>query len=384
MTSITSQDRQLPCLRKTVAFAVLCLLLTFISTVAHAAENYEDRLYRVDQQVADQSGENRRLAAQDALLTVLSRLTGLASIPRSGVVNAALKFPDRYYSKFDYVRGQDRDRSAQMLSIRFTFQAESVLALVRQAGLPIWWTKRPQTVVWVVVDEPGQRRILGADDASPLVQGILAQADLRGLPVALPLMDLDDSILISVSDVWGKFTEALNVASARYGAAQYLIGRFSVQEILGERLYSGEWQLMKVQADEKPSDIFKANNSRAFLAVGVRGFQAQKITEIAQAAVDMAATSLAEEYAIFGRDPQNHLVSVSGLNNLQSYSALVAYLQEFEFVERVNVLALQDDVISLQILSSATLERLVSLLAMEGRLTNLTTVDTQPLLGWQG
>ena len=142
--------------------------------------------------------------------------------------------------------------------------------------------------------------------------------------------------------------------------------------------------MMKVQADEKPSDIFKANNSRAFLAVGVRGFQAQKITEIAQAAVDMAATSLAEEYAIFGRDPQNHLVSVSGLNNLQSYSALVAYLQEFEFVERVNVLALQDDVISLQILSSATLERLVSLLAMEGRLTNLTTVDTQPLLGWQG
>lgn len=368
-----------------MAKVCLCMLLTTMSGVAIPAQSLEDRLYTVDQQVADQSGANRRAAAQEALLTVLSRLTGLASIPRSAIVNSALNSPDRYYSKFDYVRAQRRDRSAQMLSIRFTFQAESVLALVRQAGLPIWWTKRPQTVVWVVVDEPGQRRILGADDSSLLVQGLLTQADLRGLPVALPLMDLDDSILVSVSDIWGKFTDALNVASARYGAAQYLIGRFSVQEILGERLYSGEWQLMKVQAGENPSGAFNANNPRAFVAAGVRGFQAQNIEGVARSAVDMAATSLAEEYAIFGRDSQKHQISVSGLDTLQSYSKLVSYLQAFEFVQRVDVLALQGDVISLQVLSSATLDRLLALLAMEGRLINLTAVEAQqPLLGWQG
>ena len=384
MTSLTSPDRQLSSVCKTIAFASLCLLLTSLSATGRAAESHEDRLYRVDQQVLDQSGENRRLAAQDALLTVLSRLTGLASIPRSGVVNAALKSPGRYYNKFDYVRSQGRDRSAQMLNIRFTFQTESVLALVRQAGLPIWWTNRPQTVVWVVVDEPGQRRILGADDSSSLVQGLLAQADRRGLPVALPLMDLDDSVLVSVSDVWGKFTDALNVASARYGAAQYLIGRFRVQEILGERFYSGEWQLMKVQAGENPLNLLKANKPNAFVAAGVRGFQAQKIAGVARSAVDLATTSLAEEYAIFSRDRQNHLIRVSGLDNLQSYSKLVVYLQDFEFIERVDVLALQDDVISLQILSSATLERLVTLLAMEGRLINLASAEAQPLLGWQG
>ncbi len=371
-------------LRKNMAKACICLLLTTMSGASIAAQSPEDRLYRVDQQVADQSGNNRRAAAQEALLIVLSRLTGLATIPRSGIVNSALDAPDQYYSKFDYVRGQGRDGATQMLSIRFTFQAESVLALIRQAGLPIWWTKRPQTVVWVVVDEPGQRRILGADDSSQLVQGLLGQADLRGLPVALPLMDLEDSILVSVSDVWGKFTDALNVASERYGAAQYLIGRFSVQEILGERLYSGEWQLMKVQAGERPSSVFNANKPNAFVAAGVRGVQAQNIEGVARSAVDMAATSLAEEYAIFGRDPQNHEISISGLDTLQSYSKLVAYLQAFEFVERVDVLALQGDVISLQILSSANLERLVSLLAMEGRLTNLTALDAQPLLGWQG
>lgn len=384
MTLIKVLPRLLLPLRKNMANAYICLLLTTMSGASIAAQSPEDRLYTVDQQVADQSGNNRRAAAQETLLTVLSRLTGLATIPRSGIVNSALDAPDQYYSKFDYVRGQGRDGATQMLSIRFTFQAESVLALIRQAGLPIWWTKRPQTVVWVVVDEPGQRRILGADDSSQLVQGLLGQADLRGLPVALPLMDLDDSILVSVSDVWGKFTDALNVASERYGAAQYLIGRFSVQEILGERLYSGEWQLMKVQAGERPSSVLNANKPNAFVAAGVRGVQAQNIEGVARSAVDMAATSLAEEYAIFGRDPQNHEISISGLDTLRSYSKLVAYLQAFEFVERVDVLALQGDVISLQILSSASLERLVSLLAIEGRLTNLAALDAQPLMGWQG
>ena len=362
----------------------LCLALTSVSAVVVAAASVDDPLYRVDQPVADQSGDNRRVAAQEALLTVLSRLTGLAVILRSNLVNAALNSPDRYYSKFDYVRSPNSDRSSQMLSIGFTFQSESVLALIRQAGLPIWWTKRPQTVVWVVVDEPGQRRILGADDSSLLVSGLLAQADLRGLPVALPLMDLDDSILVSVSDVWGKFTDALNVASNRYWAEQYLIGRFSVQEILGERLYSGEWQLMQAQADSSPFGASKAGNQSTFAIVGVRGLQAQNFAGVARSAVDMATTNLAEEYAIFGRDPENHQISVSGLNDLQSYSKLLVYLQGFEFIERVNVLALQDDVISLQILSSASLQRLMTLLVMEGRLVNLTASEAPPVMGWQG
>ena len=384
MTLIKVLHRLLLPLRKNIAKLCFCLLLSITSNASSAAESQDDRLYRVDLQVADQSEDTRRVAAKDALLIVVSRLTGLASIPRSDIVNSALNSPDRYYSKFDYVRGQSRDRSPQVLSIRFTFQVKSVLALVRQAGLPIWWTKRPQTVVWVVVDEPGQRRILGADDSSSLVQGLLTQAVLRGLPVALPLMDLDDSILVSASDVWGKFTDALNVASERYGAAQYLIGRFSVQEILGKRLYSGEWQLMQVQPGENSSNVPNSNTPSAFVAVGVRGLQAQNIEGVARSGVDMAATSLAEEYAIFGRNPQNHEISVSGLDSLQSYSKLVAYLQEFEFVERVDVLALQGNVISLQIFSSATLDRLLSLLAMEGRLTNLTATEAQPLLAWQG
>lgn len=381
MTLIEVLGLRIKPLRNTIEAACVCLLLITSMPFAGAAEGTDKWLYSVDQPILDQSSEKRRVAARDALLTVLSRLTGLASIPRSALINTALSSPDRYYSTFDYLRSPGRDQSGQILSIRFTFQPNTILALVRQAGLPIWWTKRPQTVAWVVVDEPTQRSILGADDSNPLIQEIMLQADLRGLPVALPLMDLDDSILVSVSDIWGKFTDALDNASSRYEAAQYLIGRFRVQEILGERLYSGEWQLMKAQTGDV---VMGSLNADKFVVAGVRGVQAQKIDEVARVAVDMGATRLAEEYAIFGRTSRSHEISVSGLNSLQNYSDLVAYLRGFEFVEQVNVLALRGDVISLQVRSSAPVDRLVTLLAMEGRLTNISLIDAKPLMSWQG
>jgi hypothetical protein len=274
------------------------------------------------------------------------------------------------------------DRS-KILNIRFTFQAKAMLALVRSSGLPIWWTKRPQTVAWVVVEKAGKRSIVGAGDNSSLSNEIFVQADLRGLPIGLPLMDLDDSILVSVSDIWGKFTQVLTSASLRYEAAQYLIGRFSVQEILGERLYSGEWQLMKVENKSEES-IVQAGLFNEAKIVSTRSLQAQNIQEVALRGVDIATTSLAEEFAIFGGDPKYHQIRVSGLDSLKGYSNLVSYLSGFEFIQKVNILALQDDVISLQIISPASIERLVSLLALEGRLVDTTLVDSPPQMGWRG
>jgi hypothetical protein len=154
-----------------------------------------------------------------------------------------------------------------------------------------------------------------------------------------------------------------------------------VQEILGERLYSGEWQLMTAQTGDV---VMGSLNADKFVVAGVRGVQAQKIDKVARVAVDMGATRLAEEYAIFGRTSRSHEISVSGLNSLQNYSDLVAYLRGFEFVEQVNVLALRGDVISLQVRSSAPVDRLVTLLAMEGRLTNISLIDAKPLMSWQG
>ena len=95
-------------------------------------------------------------------------------------------------------------------------------------------------MIWMVLDEPSGRTVV--DHGAVGIRNELdAAAQQRGLPVMLPLMDLQDSVAVNPAVIWGKFTDVLDQANQRYMASQYLLGRFSVQEILGERLYTGEW-----------------------------------------------------------------------------------------------------------------------------------------------
>jgi hypothetical protein len=54
---------------------------------------------------------------------------------------------------------------------------------------------------------------------------IVAAADERGLPIAWPLLDLEDLNAVTFTDVWGGFEDRVVAGSARYRADAVLIGR---------------------------------------------------------------------------------------------------------------------------------------------------------------
>src|SRR5262249_34995195 len=54
---------------------------------------------------------------------------------------------------------------------------------------------------------------------------IAAAADERGLPIAWPLLDLEDLNAVTSTDVWGGFDDRIVAASARYRADARLIRR---------------------------------------------------------------------------------------------------------------------------------------------------------------
>ena len=243
------------------------------------------RLYQVDQYVTDQGVETRRQAAQRSLLRVVSRVSGLVSVPRNSAITRALNNPEQYYAKYVYfdpkgVGADDLNRidnakvsGATELAVRFTFQPAMIRQLARDAQLPTWWSRRPLTLVWMVLDEPGGRSVV--EQSAVSIRGALDYAsNQRGLPVLLPAMDLDDSLLVSTGVVWGKFTDVLDQASDRYEAGQYLVGRFSVQEILGERFYTGEWLVRSEGADTS------------------RFIRGADINTVAEIGIDMAAQSV--------------------------------------------------------------------------------------------
>ena len=345
-------------LRAAVAWSVLANVTTAMAQ--EPSDQNTQWLYQVDQYVMDQSEQTRRQAAQRSLLRVVSRVSGLVSVPRNASITQALANPERYFAKYVYFdpKGVDpnglnridnaKESDATALAVRFTFQPAMIKQLARSAKLPIWWSRRPLTLVWLVLDEPDGRLVV--DQGTVSIRSALDYAaHQRGLPVLLPAMDLDDSLLVSTGVVWGKFTDVLDQASDRYDAGQYLVGRFSVQEILGERFFTGEWLVRSEDGDTS------------------RFIRGSDIDTVASIGIDMAAQSVLDQHLVFADAQRQHELVVSGINDIRAYSSLLDYLQSLEFVDDVMLLSMHQNTLRLRINTAATDKQLHSLLVDDGR-----------------
>ena len=102
-----------------------------------------------------QSNEERARAAEVGLLELMTRLTGLVSIPRNPNVVAALEQPERYYNQYLFYSKRNDSGDAETKNdtyLRITYQSDAVLNLLKDAGLPVWGSSRPQVTAWIVVD----------------------------------------------------------------------------------------------------------------------------------------------------------------------------------------------------------------------------------------
>ena len=102
-TAINSAQRRMRC------WLLLLTPALMVWSSAHGAVT-DEWLYTVQQQVVDQSEEQRQIAAREALLEVLSRVTGLTTIPRNATITSALERPDRFYSEYVFVRTAGKTR----------------------------------------------------------------------------------------------------------------------------------------------------------------------------------------------------------------------------------------------------------------------------------
>ena len=140
-------------LRAAFVWSVLAIVATAMAR--EPSDQETKRLYQVDQYVADQGEQTRRQAAQRSLLRVISRVSGLVSVPRNPSISQALRNPERYYAKYVYFDPKGaganglnridnaRESDATELAVRFTFQPAMIKQLARSAKLPTWWSRRP-------------------------------------------------------------------------------------------------------------------------------------------------------------------------------------------------------------------------------------------------
>ncbi|MEW9796984.1 DUF2066 domain-containing protein [Alteromonas sp. CYL-A6] len=206
------------CFRLCRAAVIACGLA--VSAAGHAAQQVDVSEVRVA--VKDQSQSVQRTALRTAMGQALVKMSGDPAILSLPSLKAALRDADSYLRSYRY---QDTARGMTLIA---RFNEERLLSLLRDAALPVWGSRRPQSIVWMAVeDDDLQRRVIDDADTSPLTDALKFAAQARGVPVSFPLMDLTDSQAISLYEIWGRFSASLKEASLRY----------ATDNIIGARLY---------------------------------------------------------------------------------------------------------------------------------------------------
>lgn len=194
-------------------------------------------LYDVDVAVEGRTAAARKAVSNVALAEVLSRVTGLAHVPRNASVLEALGGPELYYNRFVFLDGGE---------LRIHFVPAAILKLIDAARLPVWSSNRPEVMTWLVVETGEVRRIV--DGGHPLAAPIAERARQRGLVLKLPLMDLEDRMRVQPSVVRGRLFATLEEASRRYGAEVILVGQ------LQERICRPEREPAQIPEPAPPRD----------------------------------------------------------------------------------------------------------------------------------
>jgi len=206
-------------------------------------------------------------------------------------------------------------------TLTVTFDEQSVERELRFLDQPVWGPERPLTLIWVAVDAGlGQRSILSGEISGSknelamtdlddrLRQEILGAAYARGLPVAFPLLDLEDIASLTFVDVWGGFNDRIREASVRYKADAILSGRIRVSE-LGDNV---QWTL--IQGDRE------------------RGITTATLGE----GLDRVAEIYAEEFGAIGRSRTTQ-IAVLGVTESSHYFEVLRYMNSLSFLESVKV-----------------------------------------------
>lgn len=334
-------------MRSKQVFVVRLLLLGWLclsALTAHAV--IVEDLYRTQVPVADQSEAERKQAMGRALQNIVRKVSGTAAAAEHEQVLAAAEKAQRFVAEFGYEAGSGETPSM----LRVVFAGGAIDRLLNEAGLPVWGENRPAVLTWIAVEEDGRRALVGSDGASRLVAPLEQRAAERGLPLVVPLLDLEDSGKLSSADVWGFFFEPVKRASSRYNHDAILMARIARAE--GNQ-WQGHWQLQA--QGEQWSDRVTADSS----------------AEVLNKVIDAVAEQMASRYAVASAaaaGADEVVMEITGINSLRDFAQISQYLGGVAPVRSAQPILAQPDRIRFRLTLKGTLNQVQEYFALERRL----------------
>ena len=302
---------------------IVCYLSSLLPLPAQAVK--VPGLYEAQTMVGSQSGEDRIAAVRACLGKVLVKLTGLHDVSRETALQPILDAAERFVQQYRYHELQAGTVALPAVFAaphwRFTvkFDEEDLNRSLRELGIPVWDKERPSILLWFALERAQGRLFVEAGNNPELLALIHELAQQRGVPILLPLLDLDEQARISPGDVWLDFSEQIMAASARYNADVILTTSVN-SPVPG--IWEGRWRSYDDDGLEHEWTT-ETDLLEAALEEGFHGFVDTLAGEFLRSA----------SYTPVG----DILITVSAIDSIEHYARLLDYLGSLNSVSHIHV-----------------------------------------------
>lgn len=357
-----------------VLLAPMAMLLPMVLSSNAMAEKSVD-IYNTSTLVINQSPEVRQKATAKGLNRVLIRLSGKKNIPQSQSIQIALQRAPDYLDRFSYQSTQQTltiagaARPATLLLMQFNSAA--VKRLLSEANLPLWSERRPDVLVWTATDKRGKKYV---DIESNMAKALNDSAADRGLPIVLPVLDLEDRRALPVARLWALDENKVRLASQRYATNAVLSGRFARR--------SGFWNGSFILTHKGKNRYLSAEGkSEAVVAASIVNQVSDYLANIyavnalpnngsaaAQLSPNGTASTIGSAVLQPSRGPRNLYLQVNNVGDFSNYIMVVKYLEALPLVSSVRVASVLTPTLLLDIELVANKDQFFSALELDNRL----------------
>lgn len=313
--------------------ALLTRVIAFFFIVLLPIQGYaieEDKLYQASVVVPNAGQVAFREGAQEALLRVLVRVSGRNDIATVAPLMQEAAYGYKWVRQFSYKpyqpKTEDGNEKPEQQELQIIFNSGQVDGLLQKYQQPIWPAKRPQVVLWLVIDKGLDKRLLDATLDQELFQSIKDAAHRRGLPVILPQLSLSD--VVPFTAIKSGNEQAILKASSDYNADYIIAGYVNVTS---QQRWLGRW-----------FTFYQGGTSQSLIDT----YQPPSaVNEV----IDAVADQLSEQFSIWpGKHAEEGLfIKVSGIQTFSQYHQLVSYLEALKVTNHLKVIEVNHNEVTL-------------------------------------
>ena len=317
-------------------FSIVWICLAALSLGEGAAALTRAEMYQATATLADRSDAAYTAAFQDAMKSVLIRVTGRRNADEDPALSSLVSNARRYVLQY---------RAAPDAQVWVAFDGAAIERWLTQNGQPLWGHERPTTLVLLGVQTGAQSgSVLTTDDSSDLKVAISAAGAARGLPLMWPSGAELQKFHIDYSAVSTGSSSTFAEIGRRMGSDGVLIGRASSSS---------------ANANVRWTHLFQDRSS-----------EYSGTLEGVNRAADLYAGMFAASGAVVPVD-----IEISGLNDLRDYASLQSYLESLTFISRVSVESLSGDTVRFRLSTRGGVDSLQRALSLNGRLQPVAAAE---------